>query len=85
MAIMKILAIKDKKIGFDVPFTMPNEGAAIRSFGEACKNKESNLAKYPEDFELFSIGEFDTATGEIKPNEIKLICTAEQFKEQETK
>jgi len=44
---------------------------AIRSLGEACENKNINLSKYPEDYELFVIGEFNAETGEIKPIESK--------------
>lgn len=74
-----VFSVKDNKVGFGEPFTAPSEGLAIRSFGEQASNTDTPLTKYPEDFELYKIGEIDTETGEIK-NELKLIATASQYK-----
>lgn len=47
------------------PFFMPNVGMAVRAFGEDCKNPNSNLAKFPKDFELYHVGAYDEETGDF--------------------
>lgn len=61
----KIYVIKDQKAGFMNPFLQPNELVAIRNFSQTCKDESTNLAKYPEDYSLWEIGEFNHDTGEI--------------------
>lgn len=78
---MKIFSIKDKKIGFENIFIMPNEGAAIRNFGEACKQKDSALFKFPDDFELWTFGSWNQETGEFNLDDAKCIATAKQYAE----
>lgn len=72
-----MIAIFDKKAGYDQPILLPNEGVAIRSFGEQCQNKDPNnmLIKHPEDFELHNLGIMDTMTGQILPN-TQPVCIA---------
>lgn len=72
-----IICIYDKKAGYDQPILLPNEGVAIRSFGEQCQNKDPNniLKKHPEDFELHVLGMMNTMTGQILPNE-QPVCIA---------
>lgn len=36
-----------------------NKGEAIRSFADAVANKDNLIGKYPEDFTLFEIAEWD--------------------------
>lgn len=62
----KVFVIKDEKAGFAEPFIQPNELVAIRNFSQTCLNKETNLAKFPEDYSLWLIGEFDHDTGVIE-------------------
>ena len=55
-----------------------------RSFAEACANNQTDLFKYPKDFALYRIGEYDDATGEVQnlePN--KLICEAIKYNKEE--
>ncbi len=60
-----LYSIKDKKIGFNSPFTAPNNYAAIRMFADTVKDENSMLAKHPEDYELYKLGSFNDDTGEI--------------------
>lgn len=66
--IHKIVSVYDVKAEFfGTPVFVKSTGEAIRSFGDAVnsKEKDNNFAKYPQDFILFEIGEFDDATGEL--------------------
>lgn len=62
----KIFVIKDEKAGFAEPFVQMNELVAIRNFSQTCANQDTNLAKFPEDYSLWVIGEFDHETGVIE-------------------
>lgn len=51
---------------FGAPSVAPQLGAAIRAFGDGCQNTgdpNNTLAKHPEDFELWVVGEWDDETG----------------------
>ena len=78
----KIYSIKDTKIGFGQPFTMINNAVAIRAFSNMAQAEQPNQVNtYPEDKELWELGEFDTETGKIKAIEPKYINKALDFKE----
>jgi hypothetical protein len=47
--------------------TFKTIGEAIRSFTEVANDIDTPFGKYPEDFTLFQIGEFDPHSGEIAP------------------
>jgi hypothetical protein len=76
---MKIFSIKDKKIGFNDIYVRPNEGAAVRDFGNACQKEDTPMAQFPEDFELWIIGEWNSGTGKIEVEEPVCIATAKQY------
>lgn len=65
--ILQIIVLRDIKANvYGQPVFVPNIGAAIRSFGDQIKDPNAgDLNKHPEDFELWHIGEYDDATGEI--------------------
>ena len=67
---MKLHIISVRDIVADVygqPIFAPSLGGAIRSFGDAINNqdKTDNLAKHPEHFEFWLLGEYDDETGTI--------------------
>lgn len=64
---MKIYSIKDTKIGFMQTFTANNKAVALRMFADTCNDENTVLAKHPEDYELYELGDFDTDTGNIEP------------------
>lgn len=79
---MKLYSIKDTKgIGFMQPFTASNDLEALRSLQDAVNREampgqpKSTLAEHPEDFALYSLGEFKQETGEITP-EVKFMENA---------
>lgn len=63
---MELFALKDVKAGtFGNPLSFVNRGVALRSLGEAASSPESALNKFPHDFQLFALGEFDQFSGKL--------------------
>lgn len=64
--IMKMYMIYDSKTEcFAQPAFFPNKGTALRAVMEAAHDSQTNLAKYPGDFTVFEVGEFDDNRGVI--------------------
>lgn len=63
-----LYAIKDIKSGsFGTPIAEVNEAVLIRQLTkEINENTRSSLYSWPEDFQLFKIGEYNTETGSIE-------------------
>jgi len=64
----KILCVRDRALDtYGQPFFSASVGAAIRSFSDEINRADPNnqLNKHPGDFDLFSLGEFDDASGEF--------------------
>lgn len=60
---MKIFTIYDSKAeAFISPFYERSTGLAIRAFEDACNTPEHQFNKYPEDYTLFELGEFNELT-----------------------
>lgn len=57
----------DKAKVFRPPFQAENLTEAVRSVTSAVNNaqKPTFLSEYPDDFSLYSVGEFDEATGQF--------------------
>lgn len=61
-----VYTIFDRKMKEFGPLnTAKNDGTVCRDVLAGLRNSESMLAQYPEDFDLFRVGMFDPATGEI--------------------
>jgi hypothetical protein len=64
--ILKVYTVYDSKAeAFLQPFFSQSKGVAIRSFQEAVRDEKSNISKYPEDFTLFELGEYDDANSKF--------------------
>lgn len=66
--ILKLVAIKDVKVGaFQQPACVAAVGAAERAFSDAVSNpnKDTDISRHPEDFELYILGEFNDENGAI--------------------
>lgn len=64
---MKIYSVYDSKVeAYLRPFFCRSKGEALRSFIDAVSDAQSPFFKYPGDFTLFEIGEFDDLSGRIK-------------------
>nr|QJB20042.1 MAG: nonstructural protein [Microvirus sp.] len=65
--VQKLYAIYDSKASFFLsPWLSRAPGIAEREFGVACHNPESSLGKFPVDFVLYEIGEYNDADAVIK-------------------
>ncbi len=62
----KIYSVYDEKAQvFNTPFTCVNEAVAVRSFTDICFDGANMVAKYPSDFKLYHVGDFDAVKGTI--------------------
>lgn len=64
---LEMYAVRDKQVGaYMVPFFCRTRGEAIRSFTDAVGDKNTQFCKYPADYHLFYLGEFDDAGGVLE-------------------
>ena len=64
MGIQIVCAVYDVKAeAFGRPIFVSAPGLAIRAFMDEIKNSESQMHRYPSDFRLFQLGEFDDGLG----------------------
>ena len=69
----KMFSIRDAKGEiYHPPFFKITNGEAERDFTTTVGDEKSMLNKYPEDFDLYYIGEFDDQTGKIESLETPL-------------
>jgi len=52
---------------YNQPHFLINDAVAIRQFQMVVNDKESIISKYPEDFRLYRVGEFNLTNGKITP------------------
>lgn len=63
---MKLFAMHDIKAGFFLqPFPETSTVAALRGFEVAVNEGKSTFSRFPDDFALMELGEFNQQTGEI--------------------
>lgn len=74
--IIELFSVRDIKSTFACPFTAANEAVAKRQF-VGCVNSSGNVIHdYPEDFQLWHVGMFDSVSGEVISNPPTFICDA---------
>lgn len=65
--IQKLFSVRDSKAGvFNTPFFKPTQAEAERDFHRLAHDPSSMVEQYPEDFDLYYIGEFNQNTGKLK-------------------
>ena len=62
------------------PFYFAQNGEALRALDGIVNDGQTQVSKYPEDFQLYKIGTFDDVSGEIKGHEPEFIAKALDFK-----
>lgn len=79
---MKIFSIHDSKAeAYLPPIYFKTAAEAIRAFSTACEDSNSNFYKYPHDFTLVELGEFDEPTASIATHNIpRILSNASEFK-----
>ena len=66
--ILKMFSILDTKAkAYMTPQFHMTADVAIRDFTERANDGQSMISRYPEDFALFEIGEFNALKGEMNP------------------
>lgn len=61
---LKAFSIRDSKAEvFNTPFFQKTHGEAERSFKSLLNDQQSMIAKYPDDYDLYYIGEYDDQAG----------------------
>ena len=64
--VMKVYSVYDEKaLVYGLPTCFSTDGLALRSFADLVSNQNSNVNKYPSDFKLYRIGEFNDANAEM--------------------
>lgn len=77
-----LYSVKDTKLGkMGLPFIAPNDDIAKRMLAETMQNNDTTISKYPEDFQLFKLGEYDELTGELI-NNFNFLANATEFKKE---
>lgn len=67
---LKMFSIRDAKAEtFHPPFYQPTHGEGERHFIDLCNEPKAPLARYPEDFDLWYLGDYETNTGKFSPLE----------------
>lgn len=79
-----IVSVKDTAAqAFGRPVFVPSAAVAIRSIKDEINRKDStdDLAKHPDDFELYQLGTYDDSTGIIDSTMPELIVRAKDLKD----
>lgn len=77
--IKKLYSVYDKKAQSTLQvFELPNDLVAIRDFSQICTNKESQIAKFAEDYSLMCLGELNTETGVIV-SDVRVVAQAKDY------
>lgn len=66
--VQKMFSIRDSKSEiFHPPRFNNTHGEAERDFKRAANDPQTNICAFPEDFDLYFIGEYDLSTGKMTP------------------
>lgn len=64
--VLKVYSIRDSKAeAYNPPFFKHSHGEAERDFATLANDEKSMVAQYPEDFDLYFLGEYDNISGKI--------------------
>jgi len=72
-----MFAIYDSKAAtYNAPFCFGATGQAVRAFADLANDRDSNIAKHPEDYFLYEVGTYDDAVALVEPlkEQINLGC-----------
>ncbi|QXP08276.1 MAG: nonstructural protein [Arizlama microvirus] len=68
--LLKAFAVRDGKAEYYMnPFFQKTMGEAERSFRSLVNDEKSIVHQYPEDYDLYFLGEYDDQTGKFSPLE----------------
>lgn len=65
--IKKLFSVYDSKSGvYSAPFMEHSNASGIRAFETGCKDKNTMMFSYPQDYTLFELGTFDDQTAKYE-------------------
>jgi len=85
--VLKVYSVFDSKAeAYNSPFLAITRGAAIRAVTDSVNDPKSVYHRWPADFTLFEIGEFDDSSGRttMNPSNINCGCLIEFVESQST-
>jgi len=85
---MKIYAVHDKQgQEYSSIMMLPTDAHAVRSFTQEVNRKDTGnmLNQFPEHFALYTLGDIDTETGTITPENTKLLEAIAAMRPTETR
>lgn len=66
--VLKMYSVRDAKGEiFHPPHYLRSHGEAERTFHQLVKDEKSMISKFPEDYDLYYLGDYDDNTGKITP------------------
>lgn len=78
---LMVYTVHDKAVNaYLQPFFCRSKGEAIRSFTEACSDGKSNFGKYPLDYTLVELGDYDDVTGLFSSREPMRVVSASEVR-----
>lgn len=79
---MEFFSIRDIKTeSFGTPFPAAHQAVAVRQALSAVQQPDSQLAKYPQDFELWHVGHFNVSDGVFEDTPPTLVSTFTALKQ----
>lgn len=79
--ILQVYSVYDKAVNaFMQPFYARSAGEAIRSFTELANDGATNVSRYPLDYVLFRLGDFDDNSGLFTSGEPARLVGASEVK-----
>lgn len=67
---MKLFAVRDLKANmFLKPFSDTSTANACRGFDNVCNSPDSPFNRFPDDFALMELGDFDPVEGRFSPHD----------------
>lgn len=65
---LKVYSVRDSKGGiYHPPMFLRSHGEAERAFNQVAKDTTKQIGQYPEDYDLFYLGEYDDTDGKLHP------------------
>lgn len=80
---VQMFTIYDKKMQVHQhPFMSGNRAVMMRTVTDGLARNDSMMSRFPVDYEIYLVGEFDDATGKVTPlPENEFICNLEDLVE----
>lgn len=60
-----LFCIRDAKGAYGVPFCKVSRGEAEREFTRIARDSQSVISQFPQDFDLYEVGEYSQDTGKL--------------------